>query len=384
MRILTLLLHDERFSGWTVKDKLTRQHFSVQYLHFCKQKSWNSLLYTFHQKIKACQIYRLHDAGTIKIFPVKFRFPPFHRFGNDHNPKDIMQAMVHDQPDLVHFHNYYLFLFPYTAFLVKNKLKRPLIAQLHGYNNRSLRRVLYVPCLLALRKADCILYSYEPEEALYRKLGVMERAVKVPVPGVDPQVFTRYRRCDSRRLLYVGRIPRPETAYGEKSPFLLLHLLRNLLRQTKDVVLDVIGDGPGLHYCRCLAQKLGLTGHLAFHGYIPYSDLPKYYQVSALTFSPIQVYDIDGWFDGAIQESLACGTPVAAFKASEDRPLHGTYGFLLSNNMEKAASEVKALLKTQEDMDQIAQDGSRFVHENCTCARVAAQLQETWESALRA
>jgi glycosyltransferase involved in cell wall biosynthesis len=172
-------------------------------------------------------------------------------------------------------------------------------------------------------------------------------------------------------------------AYGEKSPFLLLHLLRNLLRQTKDVVLDVIGDGPGLRYCRCLAEKLGVMEHIAFHGYIPYGDLPKYYQVSALTFSPIQVYDVDGWFDGAIQESLACGTPVAVFKAWEKTPLRGTYGFLLSSNMEKAASEVAALLEAPEDMDQVAEEGSRFVHENCTCEKVAAELQETWESAIR-
>jgi glycosyltransferase involved in cell wall biosynthesis len=156
------------------------------------------------------------------------------------------------------------------------------------------------------------------------------------------------------------------------------------LRHTKDVILDVIGDGPGLHYCQCLAEKLGLMGHIAFHGHVPYSDLPRHYQVSALTFSPIQVYDIDGWFDGAIQESLACGAPVAAFKASEDNPLRGTYGFLLSNNMERAAEEVWTLLETQEDMDQTAQEGSRFVHENCTCVKVATELQRTWESAIRA
>lgn len=384
MKVLTLLLHDERFSGWTAKDKLVRQHFSLQYLRFCKHKGWEPLLYTFHQQVKARQIHWLDDVGVVKIFPVKFRFPPFQRFGNDHNPNAIMREALCDQPDLVHFHNYYLFSFPYTAVFVRQKLKRPLTVQLHGYNNSSLRKWLYLPCLLALKNADRILYSYRPEEALYRKLGVMEKAVRVPVPGVNTEVFRRRRRCDSNRLLYVGRIPRPEMAYGEKSPLILLRLLRSLLRQLKDVALDVVGDGPGLHYGFRLANRLGLKDHVAFHGYVPYNELPKYYQASALTFSPIRVHDIDGWFDGAIHESLACGTPVAAFKASPKTPLRGTYGFLLSNNVEKAATEVSTLLKTPEDMNQVAEEGSRFVHENCAHAKLAAKLQETWEEVTRA
>jgi len=145
-----------------------------------------------------------------------------------------------------------------------------------------------------------------------------------------------------------------------------------------------VGDGPGLHYGFRLANRLGLKDHVAFHGYVPYNELPKYYQASALTFSPIRVHDIDGWFDGAIHESLACGTPVAAFKASPKTPLRGTYGFLLSNNVEKAATEVSTLLKTPEDMNQVAEEGSRFVHENCAHAKLAAKLQETWEEVTRA
>jgi glycosyltransferase involved in cell wall biosynthesis len=383
MKILTLLLHDERFSGWTVHDKLFRQHFSVEYLNFCVQKNWEPLLYTFHHKVKSHQTYQLNGASVAKIFPVKFRFPPFLRFGNDHNPNAVMQEMMRDQPDLVHFHNYYMFSFPYTAVFVKKRLKRPLIAQLHGYHNSSARKMLYLPCLHALRKTDHIIYSYKPEESLYRKLKVATRADRVPVPGVNLQVFRRQRRCDSTRLLYVGRVPRPETAYGEKSPLLVLHLLHNLLHEIKNVALDVVGDGPGLEYCRNVASKLGLMDHIVFHGYVPHNDLPKYYQASALTLSPIQVYDVDGWFDGAIQESLACGTPVAALKASPKTPLLGTYGFLLSNNMRRAAAEVSALLKAPEEMDQVAEKGSKFVHENCSYGKVAAELQETWESSIR-
>ncbi len=378
MKILTLLLHDERFSSWTVRDKLSRQHFSLRYLRFCRQKGWEPLLYTFHQHMKNLQTWQI-DEGTVKIFPVKFRLPPFLRFGNDHNPADIMREACEDQPDVVHFHHYYLYSFPYMAVFVKKRLKRPLTVQLHGYDNSAWRKWFYAPSLLALKNADLIFYSYKPEEDVYRKLGVVEKAVRVPVPGIDPEIFKRKKRSVSNRLLYVGRIPKPEGAYGEKSPFILLHLLRNLLPRLRDATLDVVGDGPGLPGCKRLASVLKLGDHVSFHGYVSHSELPRYYQSAALTFAPIRVCDVDGWFDGAIQESLACGTPVAAFKASVGTPLRGTRGFMLSGDVRKAAEEAAELLGAREDMNQVAADGSRFVHENCTCARLAAELQEAWE-----
>lgn len=383
LRILSLLLHDERFSGWNIEGKLSRTHFSLKYMEFCRQKGWESLLYTFHQNAHEKKVYHV-GAGTVKIFPVKMRFPPFQRFGNDHNPSAILQEALTDKPDLMHFHNYYLFSYPYMAGLLKRKLGRPLIAQLHGYNNGTLRKLLYLPCLQALRRADRIMYSYEPEEMVYRRLGVLNKTVKVPVPGVDTGVFRRQKRHFSNRLLYVGRIPQPENAYGEKSPLLLLHILQRLRSLVKDVGLDVVGDGPGLAHCIEQSRVLGLEECVSFHGYVSHGDLPKYYGAAGLTVAPIRVYDVDAWFDGMVQESLACGTPVAAFKSSEERPLRGTRGFLLSNNLERAAREIASLFEAREEIEQVAEKGSNFVRENCSDARVAEVLQGIWEDAIRA
>lgn len=380
MKVLTLLLHDERFSGWTTKDKVTRQHFSIQYLRFYRQSGAEPLLYTFHQQVESVQTCELDRAGTMKIFPVEFRFPPFLRFGNDHNPECLMEEMLRDEPDLVHFHNYYLLSFPYIARFVKKRLKRALIAQLHGYDNRSVRKWLYLPCLLALKNADRILYSYEPEKAVYEKLGLIGKTVKLPVPGVDPEVFKPQKRRSTNRLLYVGRVPSPEMAYGEKSPFFIIRILKKLLRRSEDVSLDIVGDGPGLSSSRELAKRLGVSDRVAFHGYVPHTTLPDYYRASVLTFVPVQIYDVDGWFDGSLQESLACGTPVAALKAWPRTPLRGTYGFLLSNDAEKAADELHGLLRSPEEMDEVAVEGSSFVRENCSYDKIACQLEKTLES----
>jgi len=378
-RALTLLLHDERFSGWTPKDKVERQHFSIEYMRFYKEAGFEPLLYSYHQEAESKQIYRLGQTGIVKIFPVKFRFPPFLRFGNDHNPEQIAREMLVDQPELVHFHHYYLFSFPYIAAFVKRRLRKPLIAQLHGC---MMHKWMYLPSLLALRNADRILYSYKPEKEVYAKLGVADRAVRLPFPGIDPEIFRPTRRKRTNRLLYVGRIPNSENAHGEKSPFLMIQIFKKLLRRSTDFYLDIIGDGPGLSRGRGLVKNLGIDDHVVFHGYVPHHQLPEYYQSSILTFSPIQMYDVDGWCDGAIQESLACGTPVAAFKASPKTPMHGTYGFLLPTDTEKAAADLHGLLRAHARIDEIAVEGSRFVRENCSRGRVMSGLNKVLRSVM--
>jgi glycosyltransferase involved in cell wall biosynthesis len=382
MKALTLLLHDERFSGWTANAKIERQHFSIEYLRLYKEAGFDPLLYSYHQKIVSKQTCYLDHTGIVKMFPVRFRFPPFLHFGNDHNPSEIIREMLADQPDLVHFHNYYLFSYPYIASYVKAKLKKPLIAQLHGYDNRSIRKWMYLPCLLALRKADRILYSYAPERETFAKLGIENRAVRLPIPGIDPEIFKPGKDKRENRLLYVGRIPNHEKADGEKSPFLLIQILKKLLRFSANICLDIVGDGPGLSHGRNLAKSLGVSDHVVFHGYVPHHQLPEYYQSATLTFAPIKVYDVDGWFDGAIQESLACGTPVAALKSSPKDPLQGTYGFLLPTNVEHAATDLQGLLRSSDRIDEVAAEGSRFVRENCSLKRIRSDLEKVLESVM--
>jgi len=383
VRIVTMLLHDERFSGWSLHEKLERFHFSKQYLEFCKSFGWEPYLYCFHQSITEKQVYEDENLGVIKVFPVKFRFPPFLRFGNDHNPAEVLKELRRDEPDLVHFHHYYLFSFPYMAALIKRLLKRPLTTQLHGYNQKWWRRIFYLPNLLALRKVDRIFYSYKPEERVYAKLGVLSKAVRVPMPSVDPKTFKPGRRKDPETsLLYVGRIPPAINPYGEKSPILLLLILHRLLRK-REVNLTIVGDGAGLPLCKRFAQKLKLEKNVVFKGFISRSELPDLYHRSMLTLVPMELYDIDGFFDGSIQESLACATPVAAFKPSTSKPLEGTLGFLLSKNVEKAAEDLSNLLNTPDLLAKKGFEGSEFVRSHCTEEILREKLRSEWEGLMK-
>jgi len=382
MRIVTMLLHDERFSGWSLEEKLSRFHFSKQYLEFCRSFGWEPYLYCFHESLDEKKVYDIKGLGVVKVFPVSFRVPPFMGFGNDHNPKGILNELKKDEPDLIHFHNYYLFSFSYLVPLIKKRLNCPLTTQLHGYHQNWLRRVPYLSCLIQLKLIDAIFYSYEPEVAVYRKLGVLEKAVKIPMPSVDPQLFKPDRRRKNGNLLYVGRLPERLDAYADKSPALIFFILKKLLRFT-DVKLIMVGDGTGFSYYRTLVSNLGIEDNVEFTGYIPHSEIARFYQEAGLTFVPLKVYDVDGFFDGSIQESLACETPVACFKSSLNTSFEGTFGFLLSPILDRAPEELSKIFDDLDAHYDFAKKGAAFVHTYCTEERLKGILRNKWEGILK-
>jgi glycosyltransferase involved in cell wall biosynthesis len=317
--------------------------------------------------------------GVIKVFPVKFRFPPLQRFGNDHNPKAILKELEKDEPDIVHFHEYYLFSFSYLAPLIKNKIRTKLTTQLHRYHQNFWRRIPYLPCLQRLRLADRVFYSYTPEEDVYRALGLSHKTVKIPIPSIDPALFRPNPHKTGGPLLYVGRLPNTSRSYAEKNPLKLLYILKRML-STTDADLTIIGDGVGLDYYKKTASKLGVSEQVRFTGFIKHEKVPEFYRESSLTCVPLKIHDVDGYFDGGIQESLACGTPVAAFKTSVNTPLKGKYGYLLSNDTEKAAAEICEILDDSQQLEKTARNGSEFIHSHCTEGILKETLREEWEA----
>ena len=80
-------------------------------------------------------------------------------------------------------------------------------------------------------------------------------------------------------------------------------------------------------------------------------------------------------------ESMACGTPVLATPvgAIPDVIIDGKTGFIMENNSPEciAANVVRAL--DSPDLEQIAEDGRRFVEENFSFEKVV----ESWKRVLQ-
>jgi glycosyltransferase involved in cell wall biosynthesis len=57
---------------------------------------------------------------------------------------------------------------------------------------------------------------------------------------------------------------------------ILLNALKILRNRPPEVMLRVIGDGPGMTSMKCLAKQLRIDAHVQFVGSVPHEDVPKW------------------------------------------------------------------------------------------------------------
>ena len=86
--------------------------------------------------------------------------------------------------------------------------------------------------------------------------------------------------------------------------------------------------------------------------------------------------DIEPYWGGTLQESLACGTPVAAFnnKKSGFRPL----GLLIPTSPGDAAQLLSTALTDLPWRSKIAEEGPKVIRGNCDWTAIAGRLNSTY------
>ena len=380
MKVVFLLLHDFRFAGWGLDQFLSRFHFSKEYARRISGEGNDVSLYTFHQDVRSIKTIKV-DEYTIKVFPVEMYFPPHMPFGNAHSLM-ALKELKHDKPDIVHFHNYYIWSFPYVSTWTKfNGMK--IVAQYHGESDRlkALRRI-FTPLL---RSADLFLAPLSEEISyLTNKFKVPSWKVsKFPNVGVDTDLF--YPVCnksDEPTLLYVGRMTLPSRNIREKSPWRLIDVMYELTKTRRNVKMFMVGDGPGLSYLRAVAKRRRLDRNVIFAGYRGNTELPMLYSKSWITFIPMQLGDIDPFWDGSLKESLSCMTPVAGFNdqvsclSDSCRRL----GYLIPSNPKNAAGIIHEILEDKDRLDEVGTKGRSSTLKCCSWNAVIERLLHLYRS----
>lgn len=341
MRIVYLLLHDFRFASLGIREfALRRFHFSKEYARRMADRGHEVKLYTLGADVRGRQTYHI-DGYELKAFRPAFRFPPFWGFGNDHSI-EVLRELERDSPDVVHFHNYYLWNFPYVSGWAKKSGSR-LVAQYHGTDPiRALKGAAFLP---SLELCDRVLVPVREEEAfLTGRLRLpRSKVVMAPSTGVDTDLFNRVGSPGADpMLLYVGRIPMPAPSSWEKAPHLLLPILKAVINAGLKARLVFAGDGPGADLLRRTAAEMGMSGAVDFLGQLDQASLPSLYSRALATFVPMRMADLDPYWGGTVQESLACGTPVIAF--NDEFPGRMPLGLLVPTNPKLAATAILGAL----------------------------------------
>uniref|UniRef100_A0A7C3J2L2 Glycosyltransferase family 1 protein n=1 Tax=Candidatus Methanomethylicus mesodigestus TaxID=1867258 RepID=A0A7C3J2L2_9CREN len=379
MKVAFLLLHDFRFAGWSLRDYLSRYHFSKEYARLLSERGIEVSLITMHDEAASVMKIPLNGYECI-VLPDTVHFPPILGFGNSHYPlaHKIIESV---NPDIIHFNNYYLWSFPYLSIWAKAKGFR-LVCQYHGACDflLPLRRLFRS----SYRSADKYLVPLKSEAAyLANKMKVETSKIALfPNVGVDVSLFRPVsEKADEPTIIYAGRMPLPSKNLGEQSPWLLLEIMRHLGRLMPSVRLIMAGDGPGLAHLKEFAERNRLE-NVSFTGYVRNSELPPLYSSSWLTFTPFRAESIDAVWGGASKESLSCSTPVVAFSGSRDmiaERLNG-YGYLLPQDPMSAAKSLARILGDKGSLVRLGKIGREAVMETSSWPRVITELIRVYDS----
>jgi glycosyltransferase involved in cell wall biosynthesis len=372
LRVAFLLLHDFRFAAQSMEDFAGSSfHFSKEYARLIGKRGHEVSLYTLGHDMDRPKFYDRGDY-VIKAYPVEAYFPPGMRFGNSHSVS-LLRELSSEKPDIIHFHSYELWSFPYVSAFAK-LFGFGLVAQYHGRVD-PLAGVKGRLFSLSYKLADRYLVPFAKEvEGLARNAAVSRgKIIRFPNRGVDVRLFRRVCAPEGHPLLlYVGRTPKPSSSLFEKSPHLLLPMMKVLKSRGEDVRLIMAGDGPGLGHLIEMARALGVSDRVTFMGRVSQEELPELYSRAWFTFDPMHMEDIDPYWGGTLKESLACGTPVIAFNNA--RPRHSKWGLLVPSDPRASASAVAGALREKVVSSQAYIDGPSFVERCCSWSSVIDRL----------
>jgi glycosyltransferase involved in cell wall biosynthesis len=184
----------------------------------------------------------------------------------------------------------------------------------------ALHRTLILPKILEM--ADRIVVTsldYARESAVLGPLLVSEPERFVEVPnGVDVTHFVPMPRDaelvdrlqilpTERVIVFVGGLDHAH--YFKGIPYLLeaLRLLRGSAYVWK---LVIVGSGDLQTEYQSLSVQLGIEHLVTFTGYVPYADLPKWYNLATVAVLPS--VDRSEAFGMVLVEAMACGKAVIA------------------------------------------------------------------------
>ncbi len=172
-------------------------------------------------------------------------------------------------------------------------------------------------------------------------LGFKKKHIEVINPGINIRDYKKLKKTQSPTFIYVGRLkPYKNVDVAIKA----IALLKDKYSQIK---LIIAGKGESEKYLRTLAQKLGASDHVEFHGFV--TDQQRV-TLFAQSWAAIQPSSFEGWGITVI-EANASGTPVIAskIKGLSDSVVDGRTGLLVPPCDEKILAKVMGELIKFED-----------------------------------
>jgi glycosyltransferase involved in cell wall biosynthesis len=174
--------------------------------------------------------------------------------------------------------------------------------------------------------------------------------------GVDTDLFcpSESTDLDRKRIIFVGRL------IYSKGVHVLLQALKLLIDDGIDAQLDVVGDGPERARLEDLANSLGISGSIAFHGNL--YGVASLLQMSSVFVLPSFVEGLPN----VVLEAMASGLPVVVTKVGGNPDLvnDGTNGVLVdADNPLQLRDALKELLENKDLAEKLGNEARKTIEQ---------------------
>ena len=207
--------------------------------------------------------------------------------------------------------------------------------------------------------------------------------IRIVPNGVDPQKFRPLEDLEKVKhrimiegkqcVLFVGRlIPR-------KGLHFLMEAAKQVVRENKEIMFVIVGDGPLKNYLISFLKKERLSDNFVFLGDVSDNVLPIVYNCA-------DVFTLPSINDGkgiALLEAQATAKPVVAFdiEAIKESVCDKETGLLVKPDSHELANAILGLLSNRSLREKMGRSGREFVCNNFSwdiCAQKMFQIY--WEA----
>ncbi len=200
----------------------------------------------------------------------------------------------------------------------------------------------------------------------------------VITPGADLSLFTPSPVPDDPRIVFAASLE-PGTAYKGLAD--MLRAVARLIPDLPGVHLDVLGSGSAAGAYLELSSRLGLQGHVTFHGRLEGRALADAYGRARVLALPTH-YDS---FPTVIVEAMACGRPVVSTRVGGIPSLvtHGQDGLLVeAGDLPALAGALGEVLRSDELAQRLGRAGRRYAERELSWQRQGDRTAEVFDRAL--
>ena len=187
------------------------------------------------------------------------------------------------------------------------------------FDGASKKLVEYLTLFLCDKTVEELIVPTKKTHDLFKEKYKVKRDVHIIPSGIDVTRFYKENvdllsikslkkelniKKDDFVILFVGRIAK------EKSIDFLIKNLKAILKKVPKARMIIVGDGPDMNELALLVRENKLDKHVIFTGKVPWSEIPKYYQL-ANVFVTASKTETQGL---TVIEAMAAEKPVVAIK----------------------------------------------------------------------